>query len=497
MVLSKRLKMSGVSPGLILVLWALCLPMNTAMALRVACVGDSHTYSGATSNPDVSYPAQLEAMLKQFDVNWETKNYGVSGATVMEQGGFPYIHQAEYTFPWRTAVYPNAYELALACEPDVVVFQFGSNATTSFQNVDLINEHFLSDYNDLIQIFAQLPSKPKIVICQPPPMFDPMYSASATILGDEIVPLVAQLASTWNAPVVDFYTAFRDLRHLYKGDQMHVTAAGAKIMAEMVAAMVMGVRAYPDFNDDGLVDTLDMHIMVDSWGRDDPACDIAPVPLGDGIVDVQDMNALAPYMAAVDTRLIMHLRLDETGCDIATDSATHHDGILNGEPIWMPTDGVMGGTLQFDGIDDYVAGPFVLNPTAGPFSFCAWIKTASPGSVIVSQANAFYDWLSIDSSGKLMTPLSYPMPALTSDAVITDDTWHHVGLVSDGVGKTLYVDGVEVASDASRPVLPLNGDLTLGAGKVLDPDSFFTGLMDDVRIYNQALGPNEIAELVQ
>lgn len=493
----KRLKMIGVSPGLILVLWALCLPMNTAMALRVACVGDSHTYSGATSTPDVSYPAQLEAILKQFDVNWETRNYGVSGATVMEQGGFPYIHQTEYTFPWKTAIYPNAYELALAYEPDVVILQFGSNATTSFQNVDLIEEHFLSDYNDLIQTFSDLPSQPKIVICQPPAMFNPMYSASATLLRDQIVPLVAQVAATWDAPVVDFYTAFQDLRHLYKDDQMHVTAAGAKIMAEMVAAMMTGVRTYPDFNDDGLVDTVDMHIMVDKWGWDDPVCDIAPIPLGDGTVDIQDIDAMAQYMEPVDTRLIMHLRLDETGCDIAADSATDHDGILNGGAIWMPMDGVMGGALQCDGIDDYVAGPFVLNPTAGPFSVCAWIKTASPGSVIVSQANAFYDWLAIDSSGKLMTSLSYPMPALMSDAVITDDTWHHIGLVSDGVGKTLYVDGVEVARDTTRPVLPLNGDLTLGTGKVRKPDSFFAGLMDDVRIYNQALESNEIAELVQ
>ncbi|NQV36044.1 MAG: hypothetical protein HQ515_25360 [Phycisphaeraceae bacterium] len=482
---------------LLFTIWTLCLPVNAAMALRVACVGDSHTFSGATSNPDVSYPVQLETILKQFDDDWDIENFGVSGATVLEQGGFPYIHQTDYTFPWRTAVDPNEYELALAYEPDVVVFQFGSNATTSFQNVDLINEHFLSDYNALIETFAQLPSKPRIVICQPPPMFNPMYSESATLLRDQIVPLVAQLASTWNAPVVDFYAAFQDLRHLYKGDQMHVTAEGAYIMAEMVASMLLGVKSYPDFNADGVVDTLDMHIMVDSWGRDDPTCDIAPVPLGDGIVDIQDMNAMAQYMEAVDTRLIMHLRLDETGCDIANDSATHHDGILNGEPIWMPAHGVLGGTLQFDGIDDYVAGPFVLNPTAGPFSFCAWIKTASPGSVIVSQANVFYDWLSIDASGKLMTPLSYPMPALMSDAVVTDESWHHIGLVSDGVGKTLYVDGVEVASDTLKPVLPLNGGLTLGAGKVLEPDSFFTGLIDDVRIFNVALEPGEIAELAQ
>ncbi|MCP4450600.1 MAG: hypothetical protein GY809_04010 [Planctomycetes bacterium] len=471
--------------------------MNTAMALKVACVGDSHTYSGATANPDVSYPVQLETILKQFDDDWDTENFGVSGATVLEQGGFPYIHQTDYTFPWRTAVDPNEYELALAYEPDVVVFQFGSNATTSFQNVDLINEHFLSNYNALIETFAQLPSKPRIVICQPPPMFNPMYSESATLLRDQVVPLIAEIASTWNAPVVDFYTAFQDLQHLYKGDKMHVIAEGAHIMAEMVASMLLGVKSYPDFNGDGMVDTVDMHIMVDSWGRDDSICDIVPVPWGDGVVDMQDMLALSEYMEAVDTRLIMHLRLDETGCDLADDSATYNDGILNGSPIWVPDGGILGGALQFDGLDDYIAGPFVVNPTGGPFTACAWIKTSSPGSVIVSQADAFYDWLSIDSSGKLSTHLSYPMPVLQSDAVVADDIWHHVGVVRDGAGKSLYVDGVEVASDATGPVLPLNGGLTMGAGKALEPDSFFRGMMDDIRIYNQALEPEEIAEMAQ
>jgi len=32
--------------GLVFIIWAVCLPMHTAMALKVACVGDSHTYHG-------------------------------------------------------------------------------------------------------------------------------------------------------------------------------------------------------------------------------------------------------------------------------------------------------------------------------------------------------------------------------------------------------------------------------------------------------------------
>jgi acyl-CoA thioesterase-1 len=483
---------------LLFTILALCLPMSAAMALKVACVGDSHTYSGAWSNPDVSFPAQLETILKQMDSDWETRNFGVSGATVIEVGNLPYIHQADYTFPWRWCIDPNAYELALAYDPDVVVFQFGSNATMP-KNWDFIEGHFLSDYNDLIQTFAQLPSQPKIVICQPPPMFDPMYSPCATLLKDEIVPMVAQLAATWNAPIVDFYTAFQDLRHLYKDDQMHVTAAGAKIMAEMIAEELKTLSvSNPDLNGDGIVDTTDMHIMVDSWGRNDPLCDIAPGTFGDGVVDIQDMTVLAEYMEPVDMRLITHWRLDETTSDIATDSATHYDGGLKGNPTWMPAGGIVGGALHLDGIDDYIEGPFILDPKQGPFSFCAWIKTSEHSQVIVSQAASYLDWLSIDSSGQLTTGLSFPMPSpLTSNLVIADDVWHHIALVTDGAGKCLYVDGLEAACDDQPIIMSSVNGLNIGTGQGLEPDSFFTGLIDDVRIYNQVLEPNDIAELVQ
>ena len=42
-----------------------------------------------------------------------------------------------------------------------------------------------------------------------------------------------------------------------------------------------------------------------------------------------------------------------------------------------------------------------------------------------------------------------------------------------------------------------NGGLHLGAGENLEPGSFFSGLIDEVRNYNMALGPEEIATLAQ
>ena len=65
---------------------------NVAEAKLVACVGDSITYgSGIADRANDSYPAQLERMLQEFDPQWKTRNYGVSGATLLRHGDKPYV----------------------------------------------------------------------------------------------------------------------------------------------------------------------------------------------------------------------------------------------------------------------------------------------------------------------------------------------------------------------------------------------------------------------
>jgi len=60
-------------------------------------------------------------------------------------------------------------------------------------------------------------------------------------------------------------------------------------------------------------------------------------------------------------------------------------------------------------------------------------------------------------------------------------------------------DGTEVAKDTS-PLAPLkysNGGINIGANKNLDAGTFFSGLIDDVRIYDVALNAEKFATLAQ
>ena len=257
------------------------------------------------------------------------------------------------------------------------------------------------------------------------------------------------------------------------------------------------VRIIPDFNNDGRVDFEDFSRLAQHWMQDEPSVDISPAPEGDGIVDYKDMAGLAEYWLAYPG-LLAHWKLDEREGKIARDSFGGNDGALHGGLQWQPTGGKVKGALQFDGVDDYVSTNYALNPNNGEFSVFVWIKGGLADQVIISQAridDTGMNWLCIDPiEGRLMTGLigtersSLP---LISQAIVTDGIWHHISLVWDGSYRILYVDDAEVAKD-SAPLSGLQGatgGLYFGAGSILKEGTFWSGLIDDVRIYEKAINP--------
>jgi len=235
-------------------------------------------------------------------------------------------------------------------------------------------------------------------------------------------------------------------------------------------------------------------MLAQQWGQsgDDLPADFDH----SGVVDALDLEALF-YVWLVDFRLTAHWKLDEEGGEIAHDSIRANDGTVHGAPQWLPSGGELGGALEMDGTDDYVKTDFVLNPEDGPFSVFAWVKAGGAEEVVLSQTDSGENdrsWLAADSAGNLMTyliRLGRGAQPLISEVTITDGDWHRVGLVCDGSYRRLYADGVEVAADseARAGMVGADGGLHIGADSALSAGSFWTGLIDDVRIYDQAVTP--------
>ncbi|MBM4025139.1 MAG: hypothetical protein FJ280_06965 [Planctomycetes bacterium] len=279
---------------------------------------------------------------------------------------------------------------------------------------------------------------------------------------------------------------------LYLDDMSNLTAPrpGGSGSGDLWQAHIIPIV---DFNGDGEVDGFEIRRMADSWGTDDSLCDIGPMPWGDGIVDVEDLKVLARHIGQEvdDPTLIAHWALDETDGIVAKDGAGNHDGTVTGIPAWQPAGGKQEGCLQFHGTS-FVATGRVLNPSEAPFSVLAWVKGGAPGQVIISQ-EAGANWLLLDPlTGLLMTELksrSRSGKALYSDVIIDGTKWHRVAFTWDGTHRRLYVDDGLVAEDTQGKLADSSGNVIIGAGSTLAPGTYWTGLIDDVRIYNRVVRP--------
>ena len=259
--------------------------------------------------------------------------------------------------------------------------------------------------------------------------------------------------------------------------------------------MVLAKRA--DLNNNWKVDEEDLVILEELLETNNPLGDIAPAVKRDGIVDEQDIEFLMQYLNVriPEPGLIAHWPLNEVEGQIAHNSADENQAELYGDPTWQPTGGIVDGALLLDGIDDFVGTEYVLDPSRGWLSVFVWVKGGIPGQAIVSQLWSV-NWLTTDPiQGCLVTELreaSSTAQPLVSEVTITDGNWHHVGITWDGTNRTLYVDNVMVATDTQPDLVRSVEGLNIGCGPDMTPGTFWSGSIDDVRIYNTAISPMQI-----
>jgi lysophospholipase L1-like esterase len=302
----------------------------SVQAKLVACVGDSITYGSGIANRTVdSYPAQLQRLLRQYDLSWEVQNFGVSGATLMSRGDLPYVRQA-------------AFANAQACNPDIVIIKLGTNDSKP-QNWQYKGD-FVRDYENMIDTFRALPSRPQVWICKPVPAFYVNFSIRPDVIQDEILPLIDQISREKNAPVIDLYTALQDSGNLFP-DGIHPNAEGAGLMAQTIAPFLLGVRLLPDFDRDGVVNLADFARLALLWRQTEPSLDVAPVPNGDGLVDDRDLAGLARFWMKYPG-MVAHWEFDEAEGDVAHDSLSRLSGSVHGSPVWQAGEGRIGGAIS-------------------------------------------------------------------------------------------------------------------------------------------------------
>lgn len=220
--------------------------------------------------------------------------------------------------------------------------------------------------------------------------------------------------------------------------------------------------------------------------------------------------------------LVAYWRLDETtGRVVADTSGSRHDGRAIGGPGRVR--GPVGGAFAFDGVDDYVSiedTPVLDATVSGSFTVTGWVSatTAPPATTTANRAYTLFRSpnarILYDSSLRFAAHVRTSVGEVTlRSAPFAPGDWHHVAIAVDATAGRLhlYVDGAAVAGSplvfsGSLAPAPLQergnwpeyaGRYRIGAtspGYTGDGDSdMIEGRIDDVQLYDGALGPAEIA----
>jgi len=190
--------------------------------------------------------------------------------------------------------------------------------------------------------------------------------------------------------------------------------------------------------------------------------------------------------------------LGPSGLTLRDQSRFSRHGTLTNGPTFAADQGRY--AMNFDGTDDYVAAGTMATNLSGSFMFSAWINptgTELRAAVVseVSSYSNYWAFLGPDGTGNFQFALydGTNNPRATS-AYSTG--WQHFAGVRNTSADTveLWVNGKLVSSIADTTTsVPVYAALNIG--RQITVNRPFAGLIDDARIYNRALSPNEIRTL--
>jgi len=269
------------------------------------------------------------------------------------------------------------------------------------------------------------------------------------------------------------------------------------------------ISAYPipgDFDRDNDIDLADFAALAANWLEVLPAEFIGDLT-GDRAVGIEDVSILLENWLEGS---LTCWPLDETSGSIAYDSFGDNYGIVYGA-AWQPTAGYIDGALSFDGANDYVNINSVVNdvnPSQG--TIACWMKLApsdignglTHGLIEIGSSSDTDYFIGLRKISDETIRMRYRSGSVNYDATISDisdfDNWHHVAAVWTDTQVKIYLDGV--GQDTQPRGSDISGVLSIASiGRKAQGTStnYVAGWFDDVRIFDTALGDDEIARLAQ
>ncbi|MCH6198943.1 YDG domain-containing protein [Aquiflexum sp. LQ15W] len=191
------------------------------------------------------------------------------------------------------------------------------------------------------------------------------------------------------------------------------------------------------------------------------------------------------------------LAVDPQGNLVVTDQFNHRiRKVLNNSAL--PAGG---NALNFDGVNDLVE---ISNESRFDFTTAmtveAWVRVSSftrAWQTIVAKGDNSWRLSRENNGNRLEFAVSTAggVRVVTGNLNVNDGKWHHVAATFDGTNIRLFVDGVLENTTSFASTTISNSDFNVSIGQNLQQTNrLWHGSIDEVRIWNQALGENAIRQ---
>lgn len=186
--------------------------------------------------------------------------------------------------------------------------------------------------------------------------------------------------------------------------------------------------------------------------------------------------------------LVAHYAFDGNALDT---SPARNNGIIDGATFSQDRHGRANSAITFDGINDRVLVSQDRFAAGGSVSVSFWVKTEDfAGARIFMSCSDFALYSSVGGIGMWLA-----LPKTNEvRGNIASGAWNHFVGTYDGATIRAYVNGQTIAAlPQPGPFVGLGRPLTFG----FYDKSYWTGSLDDVRIYDRALTQDEVRRLFE
>jgi prepilin-type N-terminal cleavage/methylation domain-containing protein len=215
----------------------------------------------------------------------------------------------------------------------------------------------------------------------------------------------------------------------------------------------------------------------------------------------QQIHALLGHEAVLDLNFNENAyNTCSDGADVCDTSGYGNNGTIYNNEATFVSSPVDGHALDFNGSSDYIdCGENTIFNIATEITIEAWIKTdtVTPqyqgivGKGDTSGERIYYLYLS-NNKIKVLTDGTGGVDTLVTTETLSPEEWIHAVMVWSVLQDKLkvYLNGVEKSKDAMTTSLRVNANsVTVGR---IETITYFDGLIDEVRIYSEALPSTEI-----